>query len=55
MVVVVPELDPEPVADAVVELLPLTDEEPPTMWNGFEYWKVGVGSLAVESRTILNP
>lgn len=54
-VVVVPELDPDPVAEEELEPLPLTDEEPPTMWNGSEYWKVGVGSLAVESRTIWNP
>jgi len=54
-VVVVPELDPDPVAEEEVEPLPLTDEEPPTTWNGFEYWKVGVASLAVESRTIWNP
>lgn len=48
-------VDPEePVAEA--ELEPLADdEEPPTTWNGFEYWKVGVGSLAVESSSILNP
>lgn len=46
-------VDGVPVADA--ELLPLTEEVPPVMWNGSEYWKVGEADVAVESRTILNP
>ena len=52
VVVEVPEAEPEPVAEAEPE--PLA-EEPPAMWNGLEYWKVGVGSLTVESSRILNP
>ena len=48
-------LDPEPVAEAEPEELPLPLAEPPTMWNGLEYWNSGFGSLAVESRVIWNP
>jgi hypothetical protein len=42
--------DADPVAEPDTEEL-----EPPVMWNGNEYWSVGDGELAVESRTISNP
>jgi len=40
-----------PVADALAEEEPLN----PVMWNGKLNWKIGLGSVLVESRVILNP
>lgn len=43
-----------PVAEA--EVLPDAElDVPPVMWNGKEYWRVGVEDDAVESSTISNP
>jgi len=42
----------EPVAEAEPDA---GEDEPPVMWKGKEYWRVGEGRLAVESRTISNP
>jgi len=52
-VVVDLELDPDSVAE--VDALVVEDEELPTMWNGLEYWNVGLESEAVESSVIWKP